>query len=202
MNKFYIISFAIYATLISSASLANDLVQTQQLEESRKTAQEFMQKLGGTLKKQIESGGVESAIAVCKQVAPALATEYSKNDRIVKRVSLKVRNKSQGTPDAWEVGVLEKFDQNQRDGKPTNSMEISYITEDADGKWFRYMKAIPTQPMCLQCHGKPADIRDEVKTILAKEYPEDKAVAYSVGEIRGAISIKHKVTSPSASDGR
>ena len=55
------------------------------------------------------------------------------------------------------------------------------------------MKAIPTQPMCLQCHGKPADMKDNVKAILAKEYPEDKAVGYSLGEIRGAISIKHKL---------
>jgi hypothetical protein len=201
MKKYLIIGgIALCIAVISKAGWADDLTQIRYLEESRKTAMEFMQKLGGTLKKQIETGGVESAIGVCKQVAPALAADYSKNDQVVKRVSLKVRNKTQGTPDAWELGVLEKFDQNQREGKPDNSMEVNHITQDADGKWFRYMKAIPTQPMCLQCHGKPTDIPATVKASLAKEYPEDKAVGYSIGEIRGAISIKRKLIRASLSE--
>lgn len=196
MNRIFVKGSLLLLALTASAcatKVPNEAAQMQHLEESRKTAQEFMQTLGGALKKQLETGGAESAIGVCKQIAPALVAEYSKNGRVVKRVSLKTRNKVQGTPDNWEKEVLEGFDQGQREGKPAASMEMATTTEETDGRWFRYMKAIPTQPMCLQCHGKPADISAGVKTVLTKEYPEDKATGYSAGEIRGAISIKRKL---------
>lgn len=195
MNRIFVKS--ILTLLITTATAFSaetaDEAQARYLEESRKTAHEFMQTLGGTLKKQLKTGGAESAIGVCKQVAPALAAEYSKDGWVVKRLSLKARNKMQGTPDVWEKEVLEGFDQGQIEGKPVAGMEISTVTEDSDGRWFRYMKAISTQAMCLQCHGKPTDISAGVKVLLASEYPEDQAIGYSVGEIRGAISIKRKL---------
>lgn len=196
MNRIFVKSSLVLLALTAPACATkapSEAAQMQHLEESRKTAQEFMQTLGGALKKQLETGGAESAIGVCKQIAPALAAEYSKDGRVVKRVSLKTRNKVQGTPDDWEKEVLEGFDQAQREGKPKASTEMATTTEETDGRWFRYMKAIPTQPMCLQCHGKAADIPTGVKALLTKEYPEDKATGYSVGEIRGAISIKRKL---------
>lgn len=195
MNKFFMKSILtlFITTAPAFATEIADEAQARYQEESRKIAQEFMQTLGGTLKKQLEAGSAESAIGVCKQVAPALAAEYSKDGRVVKRVSLKARNNVQGTPDVWEKEVLEGFDQGQVEGKPAASMEIATVTEEADGRWFRYMKAIPTQAMCLQCHGKPADISAGLKALLASEYPEDKATGYSVGEVRGAISVKRKL---------
>lgn len=175
-----------------------DETQAQFLAESRNTAQAFMQTLGGALKKQLELGGAESAIGVCKQIAPALASDYSKNGRVVKRVSLKSRNATQGTPDAWEQNVLAQFDVNQQAGKPLANMEVSTLTEDADGRWYRYMKAIPMQAMCLQCHGKSTDISAGVRALLLQEYPQDQATGYSIGEVRGAISIKRPASNPSA----
>jgi hypothetical protein len=192
--------FCITVKLITGVSLLvattvyaadkSDVEQSTYLEESRKTAQEFMQTLGGTLKKQLALGGAESAIGVCKEIAPSLASEYSKNGRVVKRVSLKNRNLEQGVPDAWEQNVLAGFDLAQQQGKPVADMEMATVRDEADGRWFRYMKAIPTQAMCLQCHGQPSDISEGVRALLLKEYPQDKAVGYREGQIRGAISIK------------
>lgn len=162
------------------------------LEESRKTAQEFVQKLGGILKSQLETAGTEQAILVCKEVAPALANEYSNQSKSVKRVSLKNRNPNMGIPDNWETHVLNEFDaKNKLDSSLT--LEKYETVKDADGQWFRYMRAIPTQPMCLQCHGKPDDIKPNIQTRLSKEYPLDKAIGYSAGEIRGAVTIRYKL---------
>lgn len=162
-------------------------------EENRKVAQEFMQKLAGTLKQQIKSAGTESAINVCKEVAPALAKQYSTDGRVVKRVSLKPRNQSLGTPNAEERVALENFDKQRRAGGPA-TLELATVYQDTSGdEWFHYMRAIPTQPQCLQCHGKVEDIADNVRALLAKEYPEDKATGYSSGEIRGAVSIRQKI---------
>ena len=171
----------------------SDMTEARHLEESRKTAQEFMQTLGGTLKRQIEAGGIESAIGVCKQVAPALAAQYSDENRIVKRVSLKPRNQDLGTPDHWEKMILEGFDQAQAAGVPATDMEVTGYREDSEGRWFRYMKAIPAQAMCLKCHGTDQDISSGIKALLKAEYPQDKATGYSVGQIRGAISIRQRV---------
>ena len=173
--------------------VSNEAVTAKHLKESRNTALEFRKKLGGVQKAQLESVGAENAIPVCKVIAPAMATEYSQNGQTLKRVSLKARNKALGTPDAWEKEVLVGFDKAQRDGKPADNMEASTVSKDADGRWFRYMKAIPTQAQCLQCHGKPTDISAGMKEKLAAEYPEDMATGYSVGEVRGAISIKRKL---------
>jgi hypothetical protein len=178
---------------LSLPAMAGDDTNAKNLDESRKTAQEFMQKLGAALKQQLESGGAESAISVCKQIAPSLATEYSQNGRILKRVSLKPRNKTLGTPDIWETRMLERAEQSQHNGENVAGLEYSEVRDEADGRWFRYFKAIPTQHICLQCHGQSYQIPDNVKARLAAEYPDDQATGYSVGSIRGAVSIKQKV---------
>lgn len=193
MNKTLITTCIIACAAFNTSALAADETEARYLEESRKTAQEFMQKLGGTLKSQLETAGPESAVSVCKQVAPALATQYSINERVVKRVSLKPRNNVLGTPDAWETGVLQNFEESLKDGAQISTMEKSAVTEGPDGRWFRYMKAIPTQVMCLQCHGQDYQIPAGVKALLAKEYPEDQAIGYSAGAIRGAVTIRQKL---------
>lgn len=179
-------------TWVMPVYAGSDVEHAKYLVESRKVAQAFMQTLGGALKNQL-AGGAESAIGVCKQIAPALAAEYSQNGRTVKRVSLKVCNTVQGTPDAWEKTVLENFDAEQQQGKSAAEMEVTKVTSTADGRAFCYMKAIPAQPMCLQCHGQSADISAGVKALLSKEYPLDQAVGYRAGQIRGAISISYRL---------
>ena len=57
-----------------------------------------------------------------------------------------------------------------------------------DGKrQFRFMKAIPTGALCLQCHG--SSISPEVSARLAELYPDDKATGYATGDIRGAFVV-------------
>lgn len=173
--------------------ISDEVATAKYLEESRLTAMAFRNKLMNVQKAQLASVGAVNAVPVCKEVAPALAAEYSQDGNLLKRVSLKARNKVQGTPDAWEKEILEGFNHAQRDGKPVDNLEASTISKDANGRWFRYMKAIPTQTQCLQCHGKPNEISADMKAKLATEYPEDVATGYSAGEIRGAISIRRKI---------
>ncbi len=190
IRKYPLMLVALFV-LANTAHAESDLY-VDYTEESRKIAQEFMQKLAGTLKQQLESSGTESAIKVCKEVAPALAAQYSTNERLVKRVSLKPRNQSLGTPTDVERDALESFDEKQRAGD-TSMMELGTVYEDAGGSWFHYMRAIPTQPQCLQCHGSSEQIAPNVRALLSAEYPADRATGYSAGDIRGAISIKHKI---------
>ncbi len=68
---------------------------------------------------------------------------------------------------------------------------------EADGeRYFRYMKAIGTQPVCLTCHGTSEQIPANVEEALATSYPFDQATGYSAGDIRGAVSIKQPLDIP------
>lgn len=178
---------------IAYADMPANPSEQDMLADARKLSVEFVQKLGGVLKQQLESGGAESALGVCKEVAPAMSAQYSNDNRIVKRVSLKPRNSTIGIADAWEADQLKQFDIAAAAGKPAAEIETHAVTNEKDGRWFRYMKALPAQAMCLQCHGGPDNIKPTVQALLKQLYPADKAVGYQAGEIRGAISVKEKL---------
>ncbi|MCP3704745.1 MAG: DUF3365 domain-containing protein, partial [Alteromonas sp.] len=58
-----------------------------------------------------------------------------------------------------------------------------------DGKsTYRYMKAIPTAELCLNCHG--SNINQDVAAKLKQLYPSDQATGFNRGDIRGAFSVK------------
>ena len=62
---------------------------------------------------------------------------------------------------------------------------------EIDGKKaMRYMKALPTQELCLSCHGKENKVSPEVQAKLKELYPDDKATGYDSGQIRGAITAR------------
>jgi Protein of unknown function (DUF3365). len=180
---------ALIAALCASPALADDAAQYQ--DQARATAQSLLKQLGGELQKEMKAGGPVAAIKVCKDRAPAIASDLSrKNGEKVARVSLKVRNPLIGTPDAWEQKVLAEFDRKAAAGAKPETLETAEIVTEPQGKYFRYMKAVPTGNLCLACHGPAEKIGKEVKEQLSADYPHDKATGYGEGQIRGAITIK------------
>lgn len=148
----------------------------------------IIKQFGGTLKptlqKALQEDGPLHAIEVCAKEAPLLAKQLSeKTGWSVKRVSLKARNHNNATPDAWERGILQTFDQQQAAGEKMWAMTASKVE---DGQ-FRFMKAQAVKPVCLLCHG--ADVDSDIKAALKKHYPQDQAFDYSLGQIRGAFSL-------------
>ena len=60
-----------------------------------------------------------------------------------------------------------------------------------DGKEARrYMRALPTQELCLSCHGPVDRMKPAVVEKLKILYPDDKGTGYAVGQIRGAMTIR------------
>lgn len=173
--------------LCASAAHAEDL--KQYTDESRAAAQPFLQKLAAANKQAVSDGGPQSAIGVCRDIAPQMSGDLSRQTGWkVSRVSLKVRNPLLGTPDAWEQAQLQSFAARAAQGEKPETLETAEIVQEPAGKSFRYMKAIAVQPGCLACHGE--QLTDEVRARLAADYPHDRATGYSAGQIRGALSIK------------
>jgi hypothetical protein len=187
--KKIIISFVVLLSACSHQTLNTE----QYLAESRTTAQKFSEQLGGTLKQQIQTGGVESAIPVCKQIAPALAAQHSTDKKIVKRVSNKNRNAIHGIPDAWEKTTLERFQVAINANQENQNLEFYEMVTESNHRYFRYANGIRVQSLCLKCHGQEQDISPNVKKLLNEHYPDDQATGYKVGDLRGAISIKTRL---------
>lgn len=165
--------------------------QKQMDEESRQLASAFLKQLGGALQKEMQAHGAEAAIAVCRDLAPRIANQLSlEKGWKVTRVGTRVRNPMIGTPDVWEQETLASFERRLKEGEKLDAMEYSQIVNEPGAQYYRYMKAIGTQPVCTACHGGADSIPANVKKALDKHYPHDKATGYSVGQLRGAVSIK------------
>jgi hypothetical protein len=165
-------------TLNVASACADQMSQYQ--DEARAVAMPFLKQLGEVNRKAVSEGGPESAIQVCKEIAPKMTSDVSRQTGWkMTRVSLKVRNPLLGTADAWEQKQLQGFADRAANGEKPETLESSEIVQEPAGKSFRFMKAIAVQPGCLSCHGE--QIPDN---------PHDMATGYSVGQIRGALSIK------------
>lgn len=182
--------FVRIAILVSLAVTATT-VHADQTADARAIASQLIQKLGGALKQEMARGGPENAVSVCRDIAPGLAGELSRSSGSrVARVSLKVRNPLLGQPDTWEQQVLADFDRRAASGEKAEFLEHAEIVQEPQGRYFRYMKALPVQPLCLSCHGGDEAVVPQVKAKLALEYPHDRAFGYVLGQIRGAVTIK------------
>ncbi len=160
-------------------------------EEARARSLQLIRELGARLKQEMANGGPEAAIVVCKEAAPEIASRLSRETGSrIGRVSLKTRNPLIGTPDAWEQAVLVGFDQRAASGSDVAGLEAAEIVEEPQGRYFRYMKAIPVQPLCVVCHGSDASIPGSVRARLQQEYPYDRATGYAPGQVRGAVTVK------------
>lgn len=161
------------------------------LDAARTTAQLLATKLRVALKEALAAKGPAEAIAACSELAPNLAQEIAfENGWRVTRVSLKPRNALLGTPDAWEQKTLLDFEARKAKGEALATMEETATLDEPAGRYFRYVKAVPTEGACLVCHGPAEGLAPEVKSILEKRYPHDRATGFNVGDIRGAVSIK------------
>lgn len=160
----------------------------QQLtDETRGAIKSLGAELKATLQSSMKSEGPIKAISVCNVQAPKLAQKVSsEKDMEVGRTSLKIRN-TLNAPDPWELSVLTQFEHRKNEGEALKTIEYSEIIQHNGNKVFRYMKAIPTDDVCLMCHGK--QIAENLSAELKKLYPNDQATGFSKGDIRGAFTV-------------
>jgi Protein of unknown function (DUF3365) len=161
------------------------------LEEAKKASSELVSSVASELVKAIEASGPLRAIVVCKYTVPEIASAISrKYGARVTRVSLTPRNPSLAWPDVWEQKALMSFEQRLAQGEKADSIEFAEVTTEPSGKFLRYMKALPMQPICVHCHGTPDQISDSIRNELNHDYPHDKGVGVLVGKLRGAVTFK------------
>jgi cytochrome c551/c552 len=174
------------------AQAATGDVPQAEIEAARGLVKGFFSELKGELKAAIQEGGPAHAIGVCEDVAPSIAGTISdKSGWSVGRTALKVRN-PRNSPSVRERAVLMAFKRRHAEGEGFKTMESATVVEEGDRRYLHYMKAIPTQEVCLACHG--SNVKEPVREAIAKQYPADAATGFEKGELRGAFTFVKPLT--------
>ncbi len=161
--------------------------------DARAVASAVPPKLLEVLNAEIIKGGPASAVGVCNEKGPQMAKAASeKSGWAIRRVSERNRN-PKAVPDAWELAALKDFDQRAAAGEKPATLEKFELVDTNGAKEYRYMKALPVGQVCLACHGTSDKITTDVAERLKTLYPADRAVGYSLGQIRGAITLRKPV---------
>lgn len=194
-SKFYIVLGVVLAGWFSSCqntspnenSYSNSTIFEQKIAINNDSlinlgqsiAKKTFQTLSSHLKKQIETGGVDSAISYCNVNAIPLTNSLSNRHNVsIKRVAKKYRNQANALSDE-EASIFEKYKNNELQG--------ATIQMNNEGKQVFY-SPIKLQPLCVICHGTKEQIGENY-TLISQLYPDDKAIGFVPDELRGMWSI-------------
>lgn len=189
LGKFSVSLVLFFASCVPTVQA--EVAPKAMLDESRSVANQIVNQIRGELIRELDRTGPVRAITVCKYSVPEITSNLSRQTGMrVTRVALRPRNKALGEPDAWEQRVLLDFENRVAKGEKADALEYHEIVEEPAGRVFRYMKSLATTQACLLCHGPSAQLSEGVRALLATEYPNDRAVEYNNGQVRGAVSVK------------
>lgn len=184
--------FLVTLALSSNADQHSRTSEQADIADAKVAIKDFAGSLQAVLKATMQAGGPIAAIGVCNtQASPISEKVAAEHGMALSRVSLKNRNPA-NAPNDWQTLVLEDFEKQYAAGKDITTLAWSETVNTGGGQEFRFMKAIPTGAVCLNCHG--SNIGPEVSQALAGLYPEDKATGFSEGDIRGAFVVTRKVS--------
>lgn len=127
------------------------------------------------------------AVALCRHLAPTIKSQIEEETGWeVRRVALRVRD-PRNRPNEDERGILLAYVLRLAAGQPTRLLRTERVVDREGRRYVHVMQGIPTFDTCLVCHGPNID--PEVDRAIDKLYPNDEAIGYSVGDIRGAFSL-------------
>ena len=116
--------------------------------------------------------GPANAIGVCQREAGEIAAKVAADHGVkIGRTGVRLRNTSNQAP-AWAKEWV--------DAKSAEPQFAVLSNQNAAA-----LLPIKLQPMCVMCHGPVEQILPEIKKQLVDRYPNDQAVGFEPGELRG-----------------
>ncbi len=186
---FGFLAWSLGSCLLAQEQPANprSLVAAEQaLATARHAPSAFVQELMATLQRELQSRGTLHALAVCAEKAPKLARRHSRAGLQVRRVSPAVRNPAH-RPDAFEERHLDTWARHLASGHAIS--ETWEVVTEGEQRVLRYLRPIKVADLCLRCHGPRDKLDPELLRLLQEKYPQDRAVGYKAGNLRGAVSV-------------
>jgi hypothetical protein len=159
------------AAEVTQKSTASDSKQTP-LERAAVAREALFNELSTRLLAAMSNGGPAKAIEVCSKLAPKLAKEVGEQHQVsIGRTALRLRNEN-NRPPAWAEPLLKDL--------PTKP-----VVQDLENGSTGVLFPILLKVQCLTCHGSDDKIAAEIRTELARLYPNDKATGFQEGDLRG-----------------
>jgi hypothetical protein len=130
------------------------------------------------LKGALGAGGPQAAVTVCRDEAQTLTASIGARHALqIGRTSDRVRN-SANAPRPWAAAhVASSAGIKVSDAKPA--------VIDLPGGGVGVLRPIGTAEFCLLCHGPRDAVQGVIGTVLATSYPNDRAVGFAPGDLRG-----------------
>ncbi|MBA4055102.1 MAG: hypothetical protein C0490_10345 [Marivirga sp.] len=143
--------------------------------------------LRNSLLSTISSNGVDGAISFCNENAYPITGIYA-DSVVIRRTSLRVRNPN-NKPDSLELLTLNDMEGLMRSSK----MPPARVVRQHSRGEIHYFKPIILRAMCMNCHGTPGvQIQNLTQTKIKQLYPDDQAVNFKEGDLRGVWHIVFK----------
>lgn len=139
--------------------------------------------LQAALGKALSEGGVPNAIQYCNLAAYPLMKQWEDSLGLkIRRVTDRTRNPADRLSEV-EMSIFEAY-------LAAEELPGSQIQE-LDEQHLILTKPIPIgNAMCLQCHGTPGkELAVENHALIRKLYPQDQAINYELGQLRGMWSV-------------
>lgn len=134
----------------------------------------------------IESYGMAGAITFCNEKAFPITDIYA-DSVVIKRAAMRYRNPD-NQPDSLESAVMEEMERQLTSGVPT----VKVIRPGSSDE-IHFFSPILLQAMCLNCHGNPDHpIQAPTLARIQQLYPDDRAVNFKEGDLRGVWHIIFK----------
>lgn len=179
------------AVLIGAVACSNSLSTKEEkayIEKGKEVAQASFMALSKQLTAQMKEGGPSLALPFCNTQALPITHQLSEKFNVtIKRTSDKLRN-SKNEPTLRELEIINGYK-----NALTENKELSPIVEINNNNNKHFYAPIIIKEKCLVCHGNPGDnINAKTDSIIKSYYPNDLAIGYAEGDVRGIWSITFK----------
>ncbi len=122
-------------------------------------------------------GGPETAIGFCHLDATVMSQRIGKEQGIAAgRTSDRLRNPT-NAPRPWAAPLVKA-----NAGRETKGVD-GFVVDLGDR--VGVLRPMAERPVCAGCHGPVDKMKPGVTRVLAERYPEDRAIGFREGEIRG-----------------
>ncbi|HEX4911205.1 MAG TPA: DUF3365 domain-containing protein [Permianibacter sp.] len=177
---------ALFATTVLAAE-PDAATLAQARARADQAISEMQRQLKLELQTALQQGGGVAAIRVCRERAPAIATQMNQRFGVtIRRTSERWRNPA-NAPDTFESGVLKQFAAAAAAAPDVNQLRFEEVLNGSGAPRLHVMQAIALQGPCVMCHG--SELSDEIRDSLRLLYPADHATGFQPGELRGAFSV-------------
>ena len=167
--------------------ILNDSVRDELAKQGRRISYQAKLAIKSALQNAIQNGGMEHALEYCNLNAMEITDSISLSEKEnvqIKRLAKKYRNPLNETNEN-ESNIFKSYIIAWINGNILHPMVIP-----GENNHPVFYKPITVENLCLNCHGTPdGQITPELTKKIAELYPDDKAINFKTGELRGLWSI-------------